>query len=219
MAIKPAKQAKAAATKSSGNKLKANGKQLVRQAKAAVRVEKKQQTHSHAKGGNASSHLVSKKRRASDAAEAKATADKSAKRLKKELKQKRQARDKPNALKVQEAVASWEKIRASKTSAQEKSQLIEAVLKSFKGSLSMVALSAKASRVIQACLKHGNTSQRETIIGELETCIVDLCKDKYAHFLAVRMFDNASKAEKSRLIKALQVCGLHIMFQCVCTLT
>lgn len=58
-----------------------------------------------------------------------------------------------------------------------------------------LAMSHTASRVIQACAKHGNDADQQALLKEAAPRIVDLAKSSYGHFLLSKLVSAAPKSE------------------------
>lgn len=54
-------------------------------------------------------------------------------------------------------------------------------------------MSHTASRVIQACAKHGSEADRKTLLAEAAPRVVDLAKSSYGHFLLCKLISGCSK--------------------------
>ncbi len=57
-----------------------------------------------------------------------------------------------------------------------------------------MAASKTGSRVLQACVKHGNPNQRAQILEELQPSFLELSKSPYAHHLVCKLIDTAPKS-------------------------
>lgn len=57
------------------------------------------------------------------------------------------------------------------------------------------------SRVIQTILKEGSAEQKAEVQAELTEKFLEMCKNNYAHFIAMKMLKYGSAEEKSALIK------------------
>lgn len=58
-----------------------------------------------------------------------------------------------------------------------------------------LAMSHTASRVIQACAKHGTDADRQMILAEATPRVVDLAKSSYGHFLLCKLITAAPKKD------------------------
>ena len=72
-------------------------------------------------------------------------------------------------------------------------------------------MSHTASRVIQACAKHGSDADRQALLTEAAPRIVDLAKSSYGHFLLSKL---VSAAPKSQIAGA---CATTFVMPCTAT--
>ena len=63
------------------------------------------------------------------------------------------------------------------------------------GRVADLAMSHTASRVIQACAKHGNETDLKALLAEAAPRVVDLAKSSYGHFLLCKLISAATKAQ------------------------
>lgn len=56
-------------------------------------------------------------------------------------------------------------------------------------------MSHTASRVIQACAKHGSDAHRQALFKEAAPRVVDLAKSSYGHFLLSKLITAAPKSQ------------------------
>ena len=56
-------------------------------------------------------------------------------------------------------------------------------------------MSHTASRVIQACAKYGNDTDRQDLLKEAAPRVVDLAKSSYGHFLLAKLVTAAPKCQ------------------------
>lgn len=63
------------------------------------------------------------------------------------------------------------------------------------GRVADLAMSHTASRVIQACAKHGNEADRQMLLAEAAPRIMDLSKSSYGHFLLCKLISAGTKAQ------------------------
>ena len=63
------------------------------------------------------------------------------------------------------------------------------------GRVAALAMSHTASRVIQACAKHGNAAHRQALMKEVAEKPIDVAKSSYGHFLVCRLIALAGKEE------------------------
>lgn len=65
----------------------------------------------------------------------------------------------------------------------------------MQGRVPDLAMSHTASRIIQACAKHGTDADRRMILAEATPRVVDLAKSSYGHFLLCKLITAAPKKE------------------------
>ena len=63
------------------------------------------------------------------------------------------------------------------------------------GRVAALAMSHTASRVIQACAKHGSPAHRQALMKEVAEKPIDVAKSSYGHFLVCRLIALAGKEE------------------------
>lgn len=89
----------------------------------------------------------------------------------------------------------WETLRRHDTSAAKRSELVTAILKKIKGRVSGLAGSHTASRIVQACVKHGSPKERAAILTEMEPKLLELAKSPYGRFVVSKLIDVSSKEQ------------------------
>jgi pumilio homology domain family member 6 len=114
---------------------------------------------------------------------------------KKELIKQRKERRNKNFNLIEELVSLWEVLRRHDTTAQRRSELVSVILKKMKGHIAELAGNHTASRVVQACVKHGTATERSAILKEVEPRLLELAKGSYGHFVVSKLIDAASKEE------------------------
>ena len=98
----------------------------------------------------------------------------------------------------------WERLRSEKTSAEERSRLIDEVLKLFTGKVAEVLQKHDAARVLQSCFKHGDAAQRDTLLRELKGGVVGVARSHYGHFLLLSIVRHGSAAHKAQILAELK---------------
>ena len=68
-------------------------------------------------------------------------------------------------------------------------------LQQVQGRVPDLAMSHTASRVIQACAKHGNEIDRQALLDEAAPRLVDVAKSAYGNFLLIKLITEASKTQ------------------------
>ncbi|EIE25301.1 ARM repeat-containing protein [Coccomyxa subellipsoidea C-169] len=104
----------------------------------------------------------------------------------------------------QDAIMKWETLRRHDTESKQREELISTLLKELKGDLTRMAASKTGSRVLQACVKHGNPNQRAQILEELQPSFLELSKSPYAHHLVCKLIDTAPKSATEGFLKAFK---------------
>jgi len=113
-------------------------------------------------------------------------------------------RGKPHADLTERLVRLWNELRERKTPKPRKEVLVLEVLKLITGRVMDVVMRHDASRVVQACLKHGNAAQRESVCKELSGKALELTKAKHGHQLIEKMLHYGSPAVRLQLHKELK---------------
>jgi len=88
---------------------------------------------------------------------------------------------------VKTLLQHWEKLRSSKTSTEEKTDLVQLILDRSKGRVAELSKMHSSSRVVQSCLKFGSTQHRDQIVEELKPELVALAQSQYGHFLVKKI--------------------------------
>lgn len=127
-----------------------------------------------------------------------------------ELTKQRKARTQKNFDLIQQAIADWEKLRHHDTSAEARSQMVTALLKKLDGRIAELAGSHAASRVVQACIKYGNSSDREFIFKQVEPKLLDLSKSPYGRFVVSKLISVAPKSSISGMSRVLGLGIIHV---------
>ncbi|RUS17606.1 armadillo-type protein, partial [Endogone sp. FLAS-F59071] len=110
----------------------------------------------------------------------------------KELKLERKAH-KPNSETIRDAKKIWEQLRQNKLKAEEKQKLMMQMMGLIRGRVQDVIFKHDASRMIQACLKQGNSEQRNVIAEELKGKYLELSKSMYGKFLVMKVLEYCPK--------------------------
>ena len=86
-------------------------------------------------------------------------------------------------------------MRRSDTPPEKRSQLVTAIIKRIDGRAGELAASHTASRVVQACIKHGTPEERAKILKQLEPTLLPLAKSSYGRFVVSKIIDLAPKKD------------------------
>ncbi|DBA93738.1 TPA: hypothetical protein ACH3X3_013804 [Trebouxia sp. C0006] len=108
---------------------------------------------------------------------------------------------KRNAALIQDITAKWEKLRHPDTTAAQRIDIVHEILTQVQGRVADLAMSHTASRVIQACAKHGNETDRKALLAEAAPRVVGLAKSSYGHFLLCKLISAATKAQFPEILK------------------
>ncbi|CAM6098228.1 unnamed protein product [Calypogeia fissa] len=136
----------------------------------------------------------------SDAAKAEKPLDRKAR---KELAEYRKKKRKPNYDLEKEVKILWEKMRQRNLEKEERSKLVSETLKKMKGKLVEMGGSHIASRVLQACVKYCQQSERDAVFEELRPHALTLARNTYAYHLVIKMLDLANKTQLSQMLSTL----------------
>ncbi|KAK9767790.1 Pumilio y domain member 6 [Basidiobolus ranarum] len=110
----------------------------------------------------------------------------------KTLKLERKAQ-KPHFEILSQAKKLWEKMRRKDVPKPEREKLISDLMALVKGSVVEVIFKHDASRVIQTCLKYGNSEHRNQIAGELKGKYLELSKSMYGKFIVIKILHYCPK--------------------------
>ena len=122
----------------------------------------------------------------------------------KQLSEARKAKERPNYSAIQDLTAAWERLRRLETKAAERERLVAEVARKSAGRVRQLAMSHKASRVLQSILKWGTPPQKAALQAEALPDLVILAKDTYGTHLARKLVDEADKADLPALLKAFK---------------
>ena len=111
---------------------------------------------------------------------------------------------KPHAEAVDASKHKWERLRSEKTSPEDRSKLIDEVLKLFTGKVAEVLQKHDAARVLQSCFKHGDAAQRDTLLRELKGGVVGVARSHYGHFLLLSFVRHGSAAHKAQILAEIK---------------
>ncbi|KAL3931536.1 MAG: hypothetical protein SGPRY_001085, partial [Prymnesium sp.] len=106
----------------------------------------------------------------------------------------------PHADVVERSTKIWERLRTDKTDDAERKQLIDEVLKLFRGKIFEVLQKHDAARVIQSCFKQGESSQRDNLMLDLKGQLYQLARSHYGHFLLLCIVRHGSTAHKQQIM-------------------
>ena len=71
-----------------------------------------------------------------------------------------------------------------------------------RGKVVDLAMSHTASRIIQACAKHGSAQHRQQLTAEVTPRAIEVAKSPYGHFLLCKLINLASKSELPGTLQA-----------------
>lgn len=113
----------------------------------------------------------------------------------KEALRERKSKVKKNFDLILAATSQWEELRRHDVAPERRSELVTSILGKTKGRLAELAASHTASRIVQACAKHGSTKEREVIFQELKPSLQLLAKSPYGRFVVTKLISTASKKQ------------------------
>ncbi|KFM22722.1 Pumilio-like protein 24 [Auxenochlorella protothecoides] len=122
----------------------------------------------------------------------------------KEALRERKSKVKRNFDLIQDATSLWEELRRHDVTPERRSQLTTQVLSKIKGRLVELASSHTASRIVQACVKHGSDAERAEILAELKPKLQELSKSPYGKFVVSKLIATAPKAQLKEYHKAMK---------------
>lgn len=111
----------------------------------------------------------------------------------KQLSRERKARTNKNFNLIQEVIGLWETLRRHDTPAERQSELVSKIIKKIDGRVGELAGSHSASRVVQACIKHGTPEERTKVLKQLEPKLLELSKGPYGRFVVSKLIDLSPK--------------------------
>ncbi|KAJ2957959.1 hypothetical protein NQZ79_g6437 [Umbelopsis isabellina] len=104
------------------------------------------------------------------------------------LRQERKS-NKPGYEILTEAKKVWEKLRRGDIKRDEKQKLMKEIMEMIEGRVGDLIFKHDASRIIQTCLKQGNSAQRNIIAGELTGHYLVLSKSMYGKFIVNKVLE------------------------------
>lgn len=111
---------------------------------------------------------------------------------------------KPHAELNDKLVRHWNELRERATPKARKEELVKDVLSMITGRVMDVVMRHDASRVVQACLKHGSAAQRDSVCREMFGHALELTKAKHGHQLIEKMLLYGSPAVRTQLARELK---------------
>ncbi|KAI9282497.1 armadillo-type protein [Umbelopsis sp. AD052] len=108
------------------------------------------------------------------------------------LRQERKS-NKPGYEVITDAKKIWEKLRRGDCDRDERIKLMKDIMELIEGRVSDLIFKHDASRVIQTCLKFGNSAQRNIIAGELTGHYLVLSKSMYGKFIVTKVLEYCHK--------------------------
>jgi pumilio homology domain family member 6 len=101
---------------------------------------------------------------------------------------------------VAEAKILWNKLRLKSNTPDDTKELMEQVMSLIRGKVAEIALQHDASRVVQAAIQFGSSSERRELLNELciskEGSLVELAKIQYAHFCCLKFIKYCSRDDQ-----------------------
>ncbi|KAI8899814.1 armadillo-type protein [Globomyces pollinis-pini] len=107
---------------------------------------------------------------------------------------------KPNADIILQAKQIWEKLRAKQLSKNERTKLMNEMMGIVKGKALDIIYKHDASRIIQCCVKYGNSEQRDEIAKELQGHYSKLSQSKYGRFIVSKLLQYCPKYRNAVII-------------------
>ncbi|CDH51464.1 pumilio domain-containing protein kiaa0020homolog [Lichtheimia corymbifera JMRC:FSU:9682] len=110
----------------------------------------------------------------------------------KALKLERKAQD-PKFDMMTKTKKIWETLRRGDISKEETKDLMSQIMALIAGHVKEVIFKHDASRIIQTCLKKGNSEQRNQIVSELNGHFEELAKSMYGKFIVLKALEYCPK--------------------------
>mmetsp|Transcript_9410 Transcript_9410/g.23839 ORF Transcript_9410/g.23839 Transcript_9410/m.23839 type:complete len:652 (-) Transcript_9410:138-2093(-) len=123
---------------------------------------------------------------------------------KKEAVRAKKMKMKPNFATIQEITMMWEKMRPAEVAESAKAKTVLTIMEKVKGRITDLAMSHTASRVMQACAKHGDAKVRSAILGEVKGRLLEMAKSSYGNFVIRKLINLAPKSELAEIQKAFK---------------
>lgn len=101
---------------------------------------------------------------------------------------------------MKQVLSIWEDLRPRNASTEVKQELVGKIIKAAKGRLKDLAVKSKASRVIQALLKHGTKQQKDAVWQECKDHIIYLAMSPYGNHVVRKFISGADKEQLSGVL-------------------
>ncbi len=111
---------------------------------------------------------------------------------------------KPNYELIEKLKNNWNKIRIKSTSTEERTIIIDQMLKQMTGNVLQVTLRHDASRMVQSIFQFGTIAQRKPILDELVIKLVEIAKTPYGHFAILKAITHCTEGyEQKKILQSL----------------
>lgn len=114
----------------------------------------------------------------------------------KKVKLERQSHRPHNDL-VQNAKKLWEKVRRRDLSAADRARPLRELFALLDGKFNEIIMKHDASRMVQTCVKYGNSEQRLQIANELVGSYVEMSKSRYGKHIVKRLLQYCPSVRKT----------------------
>lgn len=101
---------------------------------------------------------------------------------------------------VKQVLCIWEDLRPRGASKDVKHKLIDKVIKVAKGKFKDLSVKSKASRVVQALLKHGTKQHKAVVWNECKDHIIELSMSLYGNHVVRKLISVAEREQLSGAI-------------------
>ena len=81
----------------------------------------------------------------------------------------------------------WNTVRIKATTAAVREKLVQQMASKMEGQVLQVTLRHDASRIVESILQYGTEKQREKILHELLSKLVEIAKTPYGHFVVLKV--------------------------------
>lgn len=98
---------------------------------------------------------------------------------------------------VKQVLSIWEHLRPRDLSIELKHDLVDKIIKISQGRLKDLALKSKASRVVQAVLKHGTKQQKNNVWTECKDHILELSMSPYGNHVVRKLISIGDEQQLS----------------------
>ncbi|XP_070558670.1 pumilio homolog 3-like isoform X2 [Ptychodera flava] len=96
----------------------------------------------------------------------------------------------------------WETVRRHNCSEETRRKVMAELYSLVKGKAKELVFAHDTVRVLQCCIQYGSAEQRSNLFEELKDDLIDISKNKYSKFCALKMLRYGTRDQKDHIIKS-----------------